>query len=118
MQLGIHFLEILSYLHLFVSYSGYCKMAVNNISVEYNLDENSNSEGYKNEDIGDNESIVPDYDPDSSDIEVSSVVPSKVSSDHTDLGDNWMIMDLMPLMMLLLLQMQTFLTGQLTSQTY
>ena len=37
-------------------------MAENNNSVEYNLDENSESEGYKNEDIGDNESIVPDSD--------------------------------------------------------
>ena len=46
-------------------------MAENNTSVEYNLDENSDSEGYKNKDIVDNESIVPDSDPDSSDIEVS-----------------------------------------------
>ena len=33
-------------------------MAENNTSVEYNLDENSASEGYKREDIGDNESTV------------------------------------------------------------
>ena len=58
-----------------------------NTSVEYNLDENSDSEGYKNEDIGDNESIIPDSDPDSSDIEVSSVGCSEVSSDHTNIGD-------------------------------
>ena len=61
-------------------------MAENSTSVEYNL-ENSDSEGYKNEDIGDNESIVPDSDPDSSDIEVSSVGASEVSSDHTNFGD-------------------------------
>ena len=93
-------------------------MAENNTSVEYNLDENSDSEGYKNEDKGDNESIVPDSDPDSSDIEVSSVGSSEVSSDHTDFVQmNWMIMDLTLLMMLLSLPMQTFLTGQLTSLT-
>ena len=45
-------------------------MAENNTHVEYNLDENSDSEGYKNEDIRDNESIIPDSGPDSSDIEV------------------------------------------------
>ena len=45
-------------------------MAENNTSAEYNLDKNSDSEGYKNEEIGDNESIVPDCDPNSSDIEV------------------------------------------------
>ena len=38
--------------------------------MEYNLDENSNSEGYKNEDTGDNVSTVLDSMPDSSDIEV------------------------------------------------
>ena len=64
-------------------------MAENNTSVKYNLDENSDSEGYKNEDIGDNESIVPDSDPNSSDIEVLSVGSSEVSSDHTDVGDEW-----------------------------
>ena len=68
-------------------------MAENNTSVEYNLDENSDSEGYKNEDMGDNESIVQDSDPHSSDIQVLSVGSSEVSSDHTDfvdkLDDNW-----------------------------
>ena len=43
-------------------------MAKNNTSVEYNLDENYDSKGYKNEDIADNELIGPDSDPDSSDI--------------------------------------------------
>ena len=62
-------------------------MAEKILSVEYNLDENSDSEGYKNEDTEDNESIVPDSDPNSSDIEVSSVVSSEVSSDHIYLGD-------------------------------
>ena len=33
-------------------------MAENNTSVEYNLDENSDIKGYKNEDIGDIESII------------------------------------------------------------
>ena len=38
MKISIHFLDnILSYLHLFVSYCGYHKMAENNTSVEYNL---------------------------------------------------------------------------------
>ena len=52
----------------------------------------------KNEDIGHNESIVPDSDPDSSDIEVSSV---RFLVIKLILGKNWMIMDLTPLMMLL-----------------
>ena len=62
-------------------------MVENNTSEEYNLDENSNSEGCKNEDIGDNESIVPDSGPDPSDIEVSSAGFSEISSDHTDFGN-------------------------------
>ena len=70
-----------------MSYCGYCKIAENNISEEYNLDENSDSEGYKNECIGSKESLVSDSDPDSSDIEVLSVESSEVSSDHTDFGD-------------------------------
>ena len=41
--------------------------------MEYNLDKNSDSEAYGSEDIGDNESIVPDSEPNSSDIEVLSV---------------------------------------------
>ena len=45
-------------------------MAKNNTSVKYKLDENFDSEDYKNEDIVDNESIVPDSDPNSSDIEL------------------------------------------------
>ena len=61
-------------------------MAENNTSVEYNLDENSDSEGYKMN-IGNNESIAPDSDPNSSDIEVSFMGSSEVSSDHTDFGD-------------------------------
>ena len=62
-------------------------MAENKTSVEYNLDENSDSEGYTNEDKDDNESIVPDSEPVSLDIEVSSVGSSEVSNDHTDFGD-------------------------------
>ena len=72
----------MSYLHLFVSYYGYIKMAENNTSAKYNLDENSNFEGFNNE----IESIVPHSDPDSSDIEGLSVGYSEVSGDHTDLG--------------------------------
>ena len=68
----------MSCLHLFVSYCGYLKLAENNTSVEHYLDEYSYNEGYKNEDIGDNESIVPDSDPDCSDIEGEGF------SDHTD----------------------------------
>ena len=64
-------------------------MAEINTNVEYNLDEKSDCEGYKNEDIGDNESIVPDSDPDSSDIEVFSVGSSEVCIDHTDFGYEW-----------------------------
>ena len=64
-------------------------MVENNTSEEYNLHENSDCEGYKNEDTGDNESIASDSDPNSSDIEVSSLGSSEVSSDHTDFGDEW-----------------------------
>ena len=70
-----------------MSYCGYCKMAENKTSVEYNLDENSDSDGYKNDDIWDNGSVVPDSDPFSSDIEVLSLWSFKVSSDHTEFGD-------------------------------
>ena len=62
-------------------------MAENNISGEYNLDEKSHSKGYKNKDIGDKEPIVPDSDPNSSDIEVSIVGLCEGSRDHTDFGD-------------------------------
>ena len=62
-------------------------MAENNTSAEYNLDKNSDSEGYKNEDIRDNESIVQDSDPNSSDIEVLSVGSSGDSSEYTDFLD-------------------------------
>ena len=87
-RISIHFLiNIFSYLHLFVTNCGYHKMAENNTSDEYNLDENSDSEGYKNEDIGDNESTVPHSDPNSSDIEVLLVGSSEVSSDNTDFGE-------------------------------
>ena len=63
-------------------------MAENNTSMEYNLNENHDNEDYKNEDIGDNESIVPNSGPDSLDIEVSSVKSSEVSSDHNDFRDD------------------------------
>ena len=72
-----------------MSYCGNLKIAENNTSAECNLDENSDREGYKNEGIGDNESIVPDSDPDSSDIEFSSVGFNEISSDHTDFRDEW-----------------------------
>ena len=64
-------------------------MAENNTSAEYNLNESSDSKGYKNEDIRDNESIVPDSDPNSSEFKVPSVVSSEISSDHTDFGGGW-----------------------------
>ena len=64
-------------------------MAESNTSVEYNLDENSDSEGYKNEDIGEIESIGPDFNPISSDIEVLSAGSNEVSYDYTDFGDEW-----------------------------
>ena len=117
-KISICFLDnILIYMHLFVSYYEYHKMVQNITSVEYNLDENSDSEGNKNEDIGDNESIVPDFDHSSSDIEVSSVGSSEVSSDNTDFGEELDDNGLTLLMILLSLLMQTFLTGQLTSLT-
>ena len=88
-------------------------MAENNISVDYTLDEKSHSEGFKNEEIGDNESIVPDPDPNSPDQcgLVTFLVIILIW------GMNWMIIELTLLMMLLSLPMQTFLTGQLTSLT-
>ena len=72
-----------------MSYCENLKVAENNTSMEYNIDENSDSEGYKKQDIGDNESIVPDSEPSFSDIEVLSVGSGGVSSDHTDLGVEW-----------------------------
>ena len=50
---------------------------------------NSDSEGHKNDDIEEYESIVPDSGPDSLDIEVSSVRSSEISSDHIDFWDKW-----------------------------
>ena len=72
-----------------MSYCGYLKITENSTSVENTLDENSDSECFKNEDIGDNESVVPDSDPDSSNIEVFQVGANEIFSDHTDLGDEW-----------------------------
>ena len=60
-------------------------MAENNTSTEDNPDENADFCSYNNEDIEDNESVVPDSNSDSPDIEVSLVGSSEVSSDHTDL---------------------------------
>ena len=62
-------------------------MVKNNTSVEYNIDKHSYCEGYKNGDIGDNQSKGQYSDPDTSDIEVSPVGSSEVSSDHMDFGD-------------------------------
>ena len=50
---------IFSNLHLFVGYCGYLKVTENNTSAEYNPDGNSDFEGYKNEDIKDNVSLLP-----------------------------------------------------------
>ena len=62
-------------------------MVKNNTDAEHNLDKNSDFEGYNNEDMGDNESIVPGSDLDTSDIEVSSVGSSEILTDHVDFGD-------------------------------
>ena len=70
-------------------FCGYLKIAENNINEAYNLNIDSDSDGSSNQDITNNESIVPDYDSDSSDIEVSLVRSSEVSNDHTDFGDEW-----------------------------
>ena len=64
-------------------------MAENDTNVEYNFDEISDCESYQNEGMGDNETIVPDSDPNLSDIEVSSVGSSEVSSDYIDFRDEW-----------------------------
>ena len=89
-------------------------MAENNTSVEYNLDENFDSEGYKNEDIGDNESILPDSDPTLQILKFHQWGLVTFLVIILILGMNWMITDLTLLMMLLSLPMQILLTGQLT----
>ena len=61
-------------------------MAEYNTSAEYNCDETSDFEGYNNEDIGENESLGPDSNPDSLIIELVLVGSSGVSSDYTDFG--------------------------------
>ena len=76
MFLRLHF----ELLHLFVNYCGNHKMAEKNTRSEHNIDENSDFEGYNNKDVGDNESALPDSEPDSSHIEVSSVGSSEVSN--------------------------------------
>ena len=58
-------------------------MAEDQGSIDLNSDENSHFEGFNSDDIGDRESIVPDSEPGTSDIEVSSVR----SSDLSDLGE-------------------------------
>ena len=67
---------ILSYLHLLQSYCECLKMAETMLVLNIVLME-----------------VVPDSDPDSSDIEVSLVGCNVVSSYHTDLGMSRMIMD-------------------------
>ena len=90
-------------------------MDKNNTSVKYNLDQNYDSEGYKNEDIGNNGSIVKVL------IQTLQILKFhqwglvKFLVIILIFGINLMIMDLTPLMMLLLLPMETFLPGQLTS---
>ena len=58
-------------------------MAEDQGSIDLNSDENSDFEGFNSDGIGDRESIVPDSDPGTSDIEISSVE----SSDLSDLGE-------------------------------
>ena len=65
----------------------YTSKWLKNTIAEYNPAETSDFEDYYNEDIGNNQSVVSYSDPDPSDIEVSSVGSSEVSSDHTDFGD-------------------------------
>ena len=100
-----------------MSYCGFLKRAENSTSVEYNLDENSDSEGYKSEDVGDNEWIVPDSDRNSSDIEVLLVGSSEVSSDQTDFGNEWDENGPNTVNDATVTANLDFLTGQLTSLT-
>ena len=58
-------------------------MAEDQGSKDLKSDEKSDFEGFNSDNIGDRESIVPDSDPGTSDIEVSSVR----SSDLSDLGE-------------------------------
>ena len=58
-------------------------MAEDQGNIDLNSDENSDFERFNSDDIGDRESIVPDSDPGTSDIEISSVG----SSDLSDLGE-------------------------------
>ena len=100
-----------------VSHCEYLKMVENHTSAEYNLDENSDSEGCKNEDIEDNASIVPDSDPCLLTLRFHQQDLVKFLVSRLIFGMNGMIMDVTLLVILLSLPMQTFLTGQLTSQT-
>ena len=83
-------------------------------SAECNPGENYDFEGFINDNIGDNEWVVPNFDPYSLDIEVSLVRSSEVSSDHTDLWMNGMIIDLTLSVMVLLLLIQIFWTPNFT----
>ena len=58
-------------------------MAEDQGSIDLNSDENSDFEGFNSDNIGDRKSIVPDSEPGTSDIEVSSVG----SSDLSNLGE-------------------------------
>ena len=55
-------------------------MAEDQGSLDLNSDENSYFEGFNSDDIGDRESIVPDSDPGTSDIEISSVGSSDLTN--------------------------------------
>ena len=54
-------------------------MAEDQGNINLNSDENSDFERFNSDDIGDRESIVPDSDPGTSDIEISSVGSSDLS---------------------------------------
>ena len=58
-------------------------MAEDQGNIDFNSDENSDFKGFNSDDIGDRESIVPDSEPGTSDIDISSVG----SSDLSDLGE-------------------------------
>ena len=80
-------------------------MAKNNTSVEYYPDENAEFEDYENKDAGDNESIVPDSDPDLLDIEVPGGDLVKFPVTILNFGRNSMLVELTLSIMLLLLPM-------------
>ena len=89
-------------------------MAESNASAEYNLDENLKVRAMKIQKI---RSIVPDSDPNSSDIEVLLVWSSEVSGHHTEFEDELDDNGPNTVNDATVTTNGTFLTGQLTSLT-